>query len=60
MEIKGNCKPQKNELALETNKAYKKQFERQFKQQQEQLVLKLSQNEMINDQLQTQRSIQLY
>jgi hypothetical protein len=52
MEIKGNCKPQ-NELALETNKAYKKQFERQFKQQQEQLVLKLSQNEMINDQLQT-------
>jgi outer membrane protein TolC len=45
-----------NELALETNKAYKKQFERQF-QQQEQLVLKLSQNEMINDQLQTQLKI---
>jgi hypothetical protein len=56
MEIKGNCKPQ-NELALETNTAYKKQFERQFKQQQEQLVLKLSQNEMINDQLQTQLKI---
>jgi ribosomal protein L9 len=56
MEIKGNCKPQKG-LALETNKAYKKQFERQFKQQQEQLVLKLSQNEMINDQLQTQLKI---
>jgi hypothetical protein len=56
MEIKGNCKPKK-ELALETNKAYKKQFERQFKQQQEQLVLKLSQNEMINDQLQTQLKI---
>jgi outer membrane protein TolC len=47
----------KNELALETNTAYKKQFERQFKQQQEQLVLKLSQNEMINDQLQTQLKI---
>jgi hypothetical protein len=56
MEIKGNCKPQKK-LALETNTAYKKQFERQFKQQQEQLVLKLSQNEMINDQLQTQLKI---
>jgi outer membrane protein TolC len=47
----------KNELALETNTAYKKQFERQFKQQQEQLVLKLSQNEMINDQLQIQLKI---
>jgi outer membrane protein TolC len=47
----------KNKLALETNAAYKKQFGRQFKQQQEQLVLKLSQNEMINDQLQTQLKI---
>jgi outer membrane protein TolC len=47
----------KNKLALETNTAYKKQFERQFKQQQDQLVLKLSQNEMINDQLQTQLKI---
>lgn len=44
-------------MALETNTAYKKQFERQFKQQQEQLVLKLSQNEMINDQLQIQLKI---
>ena len=47
----------KNKLALETNAAYKKQFGRQFKQQQEQLVLKLSQNEMINDQLQSQLKI---
>lgn len=47
----------KNKLASETNSAYKKQFERQFKQQQEQLVLKLSQNEMINEQLQTQLKI---
>ena len=47
----------KNKLALQTSTAYKKQFERQFKQQQEQLVLKLSQNKMINNQLQTQFNI---
>lgn len=44
----------KNKLALQTSAAYKKQFERQFKQQQQQLVLKLNQNEMIDNQLQTQ------
>jgi hypothetical protein len=55
MEIKGNCKPQK--ISIRNLKPIKKQFERQFKQQQEQLVLKLSQNEMINDQLQTQLKI---
>lgn len=47
----------KNKLALQTSAAYKKQFERQFKQRQEQLVLKLSQNEMITKQLEAQFNI---
>lgn len=47
----------KNKLASKTNSGYQRQFERQFKQQQEQLVLKFSQNEIMNEQLQTQRKI---
>jgi hypothetical protein len=56
-ETKENSKITKNKLALKPMLPIKSNLKRQFKQQQEQLVLKLSQNEMINEQLQTQLKI---
>lgn len=47
----------KNDLALQTNTAYKKQFDRQFKQQQEQLLVKISQNELLLEKLEMQLKI---
>jgi outer membrane protein TolC len=48
---------QKNDLALQTNTAYKKQFDRQFKQQQDQLLAKIKQNDLLIEKLDLQLEI---
>ncbi|MFV8355789.1 TolC family protein [Flavobacterium sp. XS1P32] len=47
----------KNDLAQKTNIAYKSQFERQYKQQQEQLIIKINQNELLLQKLEKQLKI---
>jgi outer membrane protein TolC len=47
----------KNELAQKTNIAYKNQFDRQFKQQQKQLMDKISQNALLLEKLDMQLKI---
>ena len=47
----------KNDLALKINSAYKSQFERQFNQQQELLLSKINQNELVSEKLEKQLKI---
>lgn len=47
----------KNDLASKTNIAYKKQFDRQFKQQQTQLLEKINQNQVLLEKLDMQLKI---
>jgi outer membrane protein TolC len=47
----------KNDLAQNTNEAYQQQFGRQFKQQQQQLLSKISQNELVFEKLEMQLKI---
>jgi outer membrane protein TolC len=47
----------KNDLAQKTNIAYKSQFEKQFKQQQEQLIIKINQNALLLEKLEMQLKI---
>lgn len=47
----------KNDLAQKSNIAYNTQFERQFKQQQQQLIIKINQNELLLQKLENQLKI---